>query len=676
MRRLILLVLFLVASTSGAQEGIWEDALPLDPIDCVDGCTFTGTTTTEDLVVDGILDLGTVETFGISDQTPDVSSGSYWETSQTSVTINDFDGAGILDGQLLSVLSRSGEGTTYDCTSSGLLCGATDIVTRIGDMTFWQYDGTNWRLISWTDRTVDQSLSNYLPLAGGTMSGNIHFIDDVASLYGTSGPSGDARILHNDTDWLFTNTKGNLLIDPAGFTDFTGAIFVSENEDVYSRFGEAPFYLSPSDTIDMLVVRKKRTVNTGVRRAFTAILDLSYNTSNTGRQNYAFNAFVYTNEANDGGNTRTTGSGGATGGRYAFRHLGEGTFAMAGGVSSSVEITDDIFSDEDGTVTSAYAYLDEGGDGGAGSGEITDYYGMLIKNSVGNVKTKTGIYIEALDNGSVANIGIKIDEISTAALWFNSDTGTTNNGMFFGTGKDTNLYRSTDDTLKTDDDFIAVGLLTGSNLIECPADTKIIEYTDGTPACKDSVQTTIGAIDDGDILVGDTGSYRDVQMSGDVTMDKDGVVTLSPAFGHMFTNDTIALSIPDDQLPFEVGDTWTIGEVNDVTFGDEYFLTIEKNGMYSIIWNMSIHADAITGAAIEIEGYVMVDGTKYANGGQDHVTLSNIVRNSSIGAPVVINLTGCPGDCEEISLGITNETNGDDIDVEHANLFLKRIGGP
>jgi hypothetical protein len=57
---------------------------------------------------------------------------------------------------------------------------------------------------------------------------------------------------------------------------------------------------------------------------------------------------------------------------------------------------------------------------------------------------------------------------------------------------------------------------------------EIVEYdSDGEPTCKESVQTTIGTIDDGDIMVGDTNEFVDVQMGGAATMNAAGEVTLA-----------------------------------------------------------------------------------------------------------------------------------------------------
>lgn len=116
--------------------------------------TFTGAVITDDIVVDGVLDTGTRETFDDSDATPDVSTGSFWITNTTTFTITDFDGAGRLAGQFISV--ESAGAITYDCTSSATFeCGSVDIVTAAGDLTTWIWDGTTWHLIAFKDQSTD-----------------------------------------------------------------------------------------------------------------------------------------------------------------------------------------------------------------------------------------------------------------------------------------------------------------------------------------------------------------------------------------------------------------------------------------------------------------------------------------------------------------------------------------
>ena len=115
----------------------------------------TDITTSGNLIVDGALDMGTVETFTDSDLTPDVSDGSYFITNTTTATLTDFDGSGIVAGQVIYV--ESAGAITYDVTTTGLIGGSTDIVTADGDLTSWLYNGTDWLLISFMDLSDDLS---------------------------------------------------------------------------------------------------------------------------------------------------------------------------------------------------------------------------------------------------------------------------------------------------------------------------------------------------------------------------------------------------------------------------------------------------------------------------------------------------------------------------------------
>jgi hypothetical protein len=42
---------------------------------------------------------------------------------------------------------------------------------------------------------------------------------------------------------------------------------------------------------------------------------------------------------------------------------------------------------------------------------------------------------------------------------------------------------------------------------------------------------------------------------------------------------------------------------------------------------------------------------------------------------MILDITTLAGTAEEISLYIINETNADDIDVEHGNLTIVQLGG-
>ena len=292
----------------------------------------------------------------------------------------------------------------------------------------------------------------FVKKTGDTMTGNLTIDSDSVGLI--LGDDQDATIFHDGTNLQIENSTG--------FTGISGAIFVAQDGDVRSRFGGEPTSFAGSDAFDGLVVRKQSIVASATRRGLFCVVDLDSDGTATAR-NFGLNAVIFTGEVNTIGNTNNTLTGGGCAGRYAFRHKSSGTWAMVGGVASHAIIVGD---DEDGNITTGYGYLDEGSDGGAGIGSIGTYYGLWIKDSIGNVTTKNGIFIEALTNATT-NIGIRIDGALTNALWLGaaSEVTTAADGITFGLSKDVNLYRSGNDTLKTDDDFISLGTISGTNLI-------------------------------------------------------------------------------------------------------------------------------------------------------------------------------------------------------------------
>ncbi len=148
----------------------------------------------------------------------------------------------------------------------------------------------NWIFIG---NTADSGITNFF--SGATpynLFPSLSFLDDDTVFFGTDD---DASILHNNTDWLFTNGTGNILIDPAGFSDFTNGIFVSKDEDFFSRFGGDPATLNPSDAADRLVIHKTRTGTSGQRRAALFILEVASDLSvAAGAGTMGLNSFVYT----------------------------------------------------------------------------------------------------------------------------------------------------------------------------------------------------------------------------------------------------------------------------------------------------------------------------------------------------------------------------------------------
>lgn len=96
-------------------------------------------------------------------------------------------------------------------------------------------------------------------------------------------------------------------------------------------------------------------------------------------------------------------------------------------------------------------------------GTITNY-GLFVANGGTNttgITTKYGLNIAA-QTGSDSNYGARIDAATQNTLWLsgNADNTTESAGIVFGLSKDTNLYRSAANTLKTDDSFIVGNDLT------------------------------------------------------------------------------------------------------------------------------------------------------------------------------------------------------------------------
>jgi hypothetical protein len=241
-------------------------------------------------------------------------------------------------------------------------------------------------------------------------------------------------------------------LDVDGNATVNFAIFAAENEDVFSQFGGTPAAPTPSDAVDTLVARKERITGTGSRRALLAITEINADLALANpRQNYGANIFVATGENYTVSSDRETVPGALTGNRVSARHKAAGTIAMAGGVSSEAEITG---GNEEGVITLGYAYLDEGGDGGIETGEITEYRGLWVKASTGNVLAKFGIYIDSLINGGNTTAILIEDQPNGPAISFFSDIVGPDNGLNWGLTADTNLYRSATSTLKTDGAFV------------------------------------------------------------------------------------------------------------------------------------------------------------------------------------------------------------------------------
>ncbi len=119
----------------------------------------TGATGSIDLL--NATNFGSQQTLSVNDTTPDVSGSSSFITANTSGTvISDFDAgaSGTLRAGQILFLEIADSNTDFDCTSSGLNCGSTDITRpAIGDMLTWFYNGTDWKLVSMMVQSVNHN---------------------------------------------------------------------------------------------------------------------------------------------------------------------------------------------------------------------------------------------------------------------------------------------------------------------------------------------------------------------------------------------------------------------------------------------------------------------------------------------------------------------------------------
>lgn len=158
----------------------------------------------------------------------------------------------------------------------------------------------------------------------------------------------------------------------------------------------------------------------------------------------AIEALAATSSGNNKGATILAGFYGGS------AHRGTGTVTTAYGLPTNV------VNASSGTITTASLFA--GGVTNSGSGTITTANGITIdavtNSGGGTVTTAYGINVQPQTVGSTA-YGIAIGAATTNTLWIssNANNSTESAGIVFGISKDTNLYRSAANTLKTDDKF-------------------------------------------------------------------------------------------------------------------------------------------------------------------------------------------------------------------------------
>ena len=139
------------------------------------------------------------------------------------------------------------------------------------------------------------------------------------------------------------------------------------------------------------------------------------------------------------------------------------------------------------------------------------------------------------------------------------------------------------------------------------------------------------------------------------------------AYGHMFTNTQIAITISNNN-PTEVSSGLTTGITSGITFSGNHNLKIGRGGIYGIIWSMSLSQPS-TGVKLETEAGIMINGSA-KDEGQAHRTIDGVTDTGAMCSEAPLKLAA--GD--EISMFVQNETNTTNINVEHLNVSVTEKG--
>jgi hypothetical protein len=186
------------------------------------------------------------------------------------------------------------------------------------------------------------------------------------------------------------------------------------------------------------------------------------NNDSTGTVNNAAGNFGFVNNRGAGTLTGVMGSGGVV------LNSAGGTITTAAGLQSG------IFNSSTGTISTAMGLLITSTQNGSG-GIVTTNYGIKVDSQI----------------AGISDYGIRVDAADTQTLWLsgNADNTAASAGIAFGTSRDTNLYRSATDTLRTDDKF-SIGALgtTDTAAYLCLNSANILAACSGTASGSAFVQ--------------------------------------------------------------------------------------------------------------------------------------------------------------------------------------------
>ncbi len=167
-----------------------------------------------------------------------------------------------------------------------------------------------------------------------------------------------------------------------------------------------------------------------------------------------------------------------TAGLYGIAKNGAG-----GSITTAYGVFGNVANGSTGSIGSAYNFSSLLQNVNA-AGTITTAAGFYAQNpsNAGTITTNYGILVDPQTAG-VSDYGVAIGAADTQTLWVssNADNTTASAGIAFGSSRDTNLYRSAADTLRTDDMF-SLGTLgtTDTATYLCRNSSNILAACSGT----------------------------------------------------------------------------------------------------------------------------------------------------------------------------------------------------
>ena len=205
-----------------------------------------------------------------NDATPSVAAGNLWQTGGTTgITMFD-DG---IAGQTITVVSA--HVVTYDVTGTNLKGGSTDIVTAVGDITTWTYDGSNWYLQQFMDVSDDMGrvagditgVTAGVGLSGGGSSGDVTLALDLSELSAVT-PTATDSFATLDSDG--STEQRTTITDLATFmaSEVTDGLSSSGGKLSLS-FAAVAGMTNPMDSSDFFMVREG---SSGTKAATTTLV--------------------------------------------------------------------------------------------------------------------------------------------------------------------------------------------------------------------------------------------------------------------------------------------------------------------------------------------------------------------------------------------------------------------